>query len=484
MTLIAIGRETGARVRRGGVHRSNLVLGLTVAVAAVAAVGFVGFGAESLWHLHTNDASLRSAIETGITLSALVSAVLLLAHFRHTRALRDLLLLVTLATASLTDFVFNALPAYHYATGLYGAGARTALTVLIAGAFAAIAFVPATRTVVSARRLVRIAVPCGLAWIALGELIDLVAGPVHQPGRVGAYRPVSVAMALIAFALLVISSQGFAERRARGDREAGLLAIAAVLLAGAQLSKLALPVVAPDWVVPADVLRVSVYALLLVVSVRLYRKSQAEIARNALAGERRRIARDLHDGLAQDLAFIAAHSERLAKDYGADHPLAIAAQRALATSRGQIVDLEASHAPTTEAAIREVAAEFGSRFGVEVSVTVDQPDSLAVAEPADHDRSELVRITREAIANSVRHGGAHRVDVKLGSHRADVLLRISDDGCGFAGSTSQTAGTGLGLRTMRQRALALGAELRPGHGESGGAEIDVIALGGGAYPEL
>jgi signal transduction histidine kinase len=484
MTLIAIGRETGARVRPGGVQRANLVLGLAVAVAAVAVVGFAGFGAERLWHLHTNDAPLRSAIETGITLSALFSAVLLLAHFRHTRALRDLLLLAVLATASLTDFVFNALPAYHYETGIYGAGARMASTLLMASIFAAVAFVPARRTVANGRRLLGIALPAAICWVAFGELVDLIAGPVHVQGPTGDYRPLSIAMALIAFTLLMASSHGFAERRGRGDSEAGLLAVAAVLMGAAQLSKLAMPVVPPDWVVPADALRVCAYGLLLLASVRLYRKSQAETARDALAAERRRIARDLHDGLAQDLAFIALHSERLAADYGADHPLAIAAQRALATSRGQIVDLEASHAPTTEAAIREVAAEFGSRFGVEVSVTVDRPDSTADAEPADNDRSELVRITREAIANAVRHGGAGRVDVKLGSHGADVLLRISDDGCGFAGSTGQTAGTGLGLRTMRQRALRLGAELRSGQGESGGAAIDVIALSSGAHPDL
>lgn len=482
MTVIAIGRERGARARSGGVHRSKLILGIIVALAAIAVVGFAGFGAEQLWRLHTNDAALRSSIETAITLSALISAVLLLAHFRQTRLLRDLLLLAALATASLTDFVFNALPAYHYETGIYGAGARMALTLLIASIFVAVAFVPAQRRVVDGRRLLAVAVPAAFYWVALGELVDLIVGPVRENGPMGSYRPFAVTVALIAFALLVASAAGFAERRGRGDSEAGLLAVAAVLLAGAQLSKLALPVVPPDWVMPADALRVCAYGLLLLTSVRLYRKSQDQLARDALTAERLRIARDLHDGLAQDLAFIAAHSERLALEYGSEHPLVVAATRALAVSRGKIVDLEASGAPSTEAALREIAAEFGARF--EVDVTVDVADRMVDCDRSEKDRRELVRITREAIANAVRHGGARHVSVRLGSGRDGVLLRITDDGCGFPGARSETAGTGMGLRTMQARARRIGAHLRASSSHQGGTDVDVVALSAGAHPEL
>ena len=50
--------------------------------------------------------------------------------------------------------------------------------------------------------------------------------------------------------------------------------------------------------------------------------------------DRKRLARDLHDGICQDLAFIAAHGARLAREEGDDHPIAVAARRALAASRG------------------------------------------------------------------------------------------------------------------------------------------------------
>ncbi|HEX4010642.1 MAG TPA: ATP-binding protein, partial [Solirubrobacteraceae bacterium] len=441
----------------------------------MAVVGFAGFGAERIWRLHANDAPLRSAIETGIVLSALASAGLLLAHFRQTRLLRDLLLLAALATVALTDFVFNALPAHHYETGIYGAGARMALSVVIAGIFLAVAFAPAHRRVIGGRRLVRIAVPAAICWVALGELVDLMAGPVRDSGPLGIYRPMSVAVALIAFGLLVVSACGFAERRSRGDIEAGLLAAAALLMAGAQLTKLAVPVVPADWVMPADALRIGAYSLLLVTAVRMYRRSRDQMARDALTAERRRIAQDLHDGLAQDLAFIAAHSERLAQEYGADHPLAIAAQRALAHSRGKIVDLEATDAPTTEAALRKVAAEFGDRFGVDVTVTVENADRCADATRSEPERRELVRIAREAIANAVNHGGARNVCVELGAPNGTLLLRVTDDGCGFAGADASSSGTGLGMTAMRRRATKLGAQLRAGATECGGARIDVIA---------
>jgi signal transduction histidine kinase len=203
----------------------------------------------------------------------------------------------------------------------------------------------------------------------------------------------------------------------------------------------------------------------------MYRRSQDQFARDAVSAERMRIARDLHDGLAQDLAFIAAHSERLAREFGADHPLAIAATRALAASRGQIVDLEASHASSTEAALREVAGELSSRFNVNVKVVVD---GAVNTERGEHERTELVRIAREAIANAVRHGGARNVTVRLGSRRDDLLLRVSDDGCGFGGAAQDTAGTGLGMRTMRARAKSVGGRLVTRTHESGGAEIEVI----------
>jgi signal transduction histidine kinase len=439
------------------------------AACAVVMVGLVGYGAGQLWQVHATDAALRSAIETGVTLSALVSALLLLTRFRQTRVLRDLLLLAALATLALTDFVFNALPAYHDQTGSDRAGARIATTILIAGIFLAAAFAPADREVKAGRRLAAIAVPTAVFWIVMGELVDLIAGPGH--GRSGAYGPLATSVTVTCCLALLISAFGFAVRRRDGDRAPGLLAAAVTCLAGAQLATLGLGVVPLDWVTPSDALRVAGYGLLLATAVDLYRRSQDQIARDAVSAERVRIARDLHDSLAQDLAFIAAHSERLTREFGAEHPMAIATARALAVARGQIVDLEASHASTTQAALREVAAEMSARHNINVNVVVDRAVNT---ERSDHERRELVRIAREAIANAARHGGARNVTVRLGSRRDDLLLGVSDDGCGFGGSR-RMPGTGLGMRTMRARAKSVGGRLVARTAESGGAEIVVVS---------
>ncbi|MGH2927370.1 MAG: sensor histidine kinase [Solirubrobacteraceae bacterium] len=410
-------------------------------------------------------------------LAALVAAALLLARFHQTRQLRDLLLLAALSVAALTDFAFNAMPAYGYQTSVYGAGARMALAVLIAVSLAATALVPAHQVVAGRRRLGRVVALAALCWVAFGELIDLLVGPVRAEGSGGGVAMVPRVTAVIAFALLIFAAVSFAARREQEDRDAGLLGVAALLMAGVQLSRLALSVVPAEWVMPDDALRLGFYCVMLIVGVQLYRRSREEMEHDAVIAERLRIARDLHDGLAQDLAFIAAHSERLARAYGAEHPLTVAARRALAAARGEIVDLAGSGAESVTGALEVLAAEFEARFGVKVSVTGRDGD----VECSESDRPELVRIAREAIANAVHHGGARHVEVTLGSRHGGQLLRVSDDGRGFGSAVgSGTGGTGLGLRTMRDRASRLGAAITIGGDEPGGTWIEVASLREGA----
>jgi signal transduction histidine kinase len=449
-----------------------LVVGIMLIAIAIAC--FIGYVMPRLWSIHTAAATLRPSLETGIAAAAVVGAILLVARFRQTRLLRDLLLLTAFAAVALTDFVFHALPAYDLQTRGYGAGAGIAMTILAAGAFVAVAFVPVPQRVVARpRRGLMLAALAAVAWIGLGELVELANGLVLGRGPVGLDAPVWTAAALLCFVLLLASGARFAHGCRVDDTEAKLLTGAAILLAGGELGTLGMPVAPADWVTPGDALRVGAFAMLIAVSVILYRQSVRQKAREALAAERLRIAGDLHDGLAQDLAFIAAHSERLARLVGADHPVAVAAARALATSRGQIVDLEASSATTTAAALREVAAEAQARFSVRITVQVLSMDQ---SEPSSAERTELVRIAREAIANAVRHGNAKHITVTLGSRHEPFLLRVTDDGSGLPGpgqSTAPTAGTGLGMRAMRARSSRIGAQLRARRREHGGTEIEV-----------
>ena len=126
-------------------------------------------------------------------------------------------------------------------------------------------------------------------------------------------------------------------------------------------------------------------------------RARAEDQQAAVRAERDRIASDLHDSLAQDLAIIAVHAQRLEGEFGMEHPLALASRGALAASRGVIADLAAAEAPTVETALRQVAAELAARFGVTVVVRVGDASGGPGANGHDFataDREQLVRIAR------------------------------------------------------------------------------------------
>src|SRR5262249_2840960 len=151
-------------------------------------------------------------------------------------------------------------------------------------------------------------------------------------------------------------------------------------------------------------MRVPAIALLLCAAVVLERRVRARWAKAAALAERRRVARDLHDGIAQDLAFIAAHGAQMASEMGGDHPVVVAARRALAVSRSTISDLSDPAGATAGEALDAVAHELRERFDVAIAVDAQIDDHLPSGV-----REHLSRIAREAIANAARHGQARNV---------------------------------------------------------------------------
>jgi signal transduction histidine kinase len=407
-------------------------------------------------------------------LAAVISAVLLRTQFHHGRRLYDLLLLAALGSVAWTEVVFRALPAFsNIDTETYGAGASLACTLLLTGILLAAAFADTKRLIAPELRLAMLAGLVAVGVVLLGIVLDGIAG-VDSDAASPVYEPLVMTLSLISFCGLLLAGFGFASRADGASRDRWLLAAATYLLATASLQQLVLPLAPDTWLSPGQLFRFSAYVLLLTVSVRIYRRTRDRLAQEAVTAERVRIARDLHDGLAQDLAFISAHGERLEREFGKAHPLAVAARRALAASREAIVDLEASEASTTSAALTEVADELGAKFGVNVTVREQKPSDPDVSMA---DRREIVRIAREAIVNAIRHGGARNVEVTLGSKDTELVLQVVDDGCGLGSLAAQTtAGTGLGMRAMRARAWALDSRLVARRRDTGGTEISVIAL--------
>jgi signal transduction histidine kinase len=192
---------------------------------------------------------------------------------------------------------------------------------------------------------------------------------------------------------------------------------------------------------------------------------QAELRDAAAQEERRRLARDLHDGVAQDLAFILQFGRHLAargEPAPALERLVAAAQGALDESRHAISALRrAPGVPLSEALVL-TAREIAEREGGEVRATVDP--SVSVPQAAEE---ALLRIAREASVNAFRHGAARTLHIELSAGQR-LRLVITDDGRGFEVPAGDGAPGRLGLLTMRERAEEIGAELSivsaPGRG--------------------
>jgi signal transduction histidine kinase len=180
--------------------------------------------------------------------------------------------------------------------------------------------------------------------------------------------------------------------------------------------------------------------------------------------ERRRIARDLHDGLAQELAFIGRNLRRLDDGDETVTRLRASAARALSESRQAIAALTKPLDVPLAVTLADAARETGEREGTEVDVVVPHGIELDYRR-----RDALIRIACEATTNAARHGSARHVRVEVVDDRRRVRLRVVDDGSGFDPEhTLSHRAQGLGLTSMRERAHAVGGSFDifslPGHG--------------------
>ncbi len=205
------------------------------------------------------------------------------------------------------------------------------------------------------------------------------------------------------------------------------------------------------------------------------RQELAAVERQAgVLEERQRLAREIHDTLAQGFTSIVMHLEAAeARSDGPDdgwrHHLEAArrtARESLTESRRFLAalrpgPLESSPLPET---LQRVVAEWSRETGTRATFTVVGTPRTAAPE-AD---VTLLRATQEALTNARRHASASHVAVTLSYLDDQVLLDVRDDGAGFDANGSATSSPGLGLVGMRERAARLGGsvavESRPGVG--------------------
>jgi signal transduction histidine kinase len=190
-----------------------------------------------------------------------------------------------------------------------------------------------------------------------------------------------------------------------------------------------------------------------------------ELERQATSEERRRVARELHDGLAHELAFIASKARRT------DAPsemkeLSGAADRALDEARRAITVLSLSAPQSLVSALTQTAEDLGSRLGVPVLVDLDEHVEVGA------DVSEqLLRIVREGLTNAAVHADPHYVTVTLREKPDGYRLVIADDGRGF--DPTNVDPTRFGLVSMRERAGSFGGSFSVDSSPGAGTRLEV-----------
>jgi two-component system NarL family sensor kinase len=212
---------------------------------------------------------------------------------------------------------------------------------------------------------------------------------------------------------------------------------------------------------------------------RRVRKSQQERERllnhalDASNVERRRIARDLHDGVVQDLAAVSYSLSAAAE--GAPAPFDAELREAAAETRhgiGQLRTLLVEiyppelHRAGLAAALGDLLAGCEAR-GIKTRLDVD-PD----VELGRDSEALFFRVAQEALRNVVKHAGATNVEVKVGRANGRVQLLVEDDGAGF--DLAQAQGNGhFGLRILEDLVRESGAELEIDSTPGTGSRISV-----------
>jgi len=210
-------------------------------------------------------------------------------------------------------------------------------------------------------------------------------------------------------------------------------------------------------------------------SFHRHRMKQARAQFSFVLAERNRIARELHDTLAQGFAGIAFQLEAVATRLTeapaqAQQHLKLALQmvrHSLAEARRSVMNLRSAALDKGDlgAALADTARQMMADKPVDVQLKI----SGAVRPlPAEIENS-LLRIGQEAITNALKYAGGEKIRIELTYQSQLVLLRIEDNGQGFDPATfAATDGVHFGLLGMRERAKQIGARLsiqsQPGQG--------------------
>lgn len=191
--------------------------------------------------------------------------------------------------------------------------------------------------------------------------------------------------------------------------------------------------------------------------------------------EQRRLGQDLHDGLCQHLAGIELMSEVLEQKLAARSKDVAGRAGEIAKHVRDAIDqtrlLARGLSPVTleseglMSALQELATSTEKMFGIACRFDWTRPVSLHDHTVATH----LFRIAQEAVSNAFKHGKASRIVIRLSKQSGNVVLRVSDNGCGLPKVIPRKKG--MGLRIMQSRAGMIGGTLTFEQLPQGGAGV-------------
>src|ERR671931_2610855 len=412
---------------------------------------------------------VRLVLDTMVALAAVLVAVLAGVRFSVDGRRLDWLLCAGFSLVAGSTFCFGIAPILggqplHRTEQWSWIWGRVLAGVLIAAA----AF--ARRRTAARRRelfelLVFVPAVLILIWIfadSFGDVLpSLTASDRTQPPLLTATLGLRALASLVAVV-------GFGLRfRARGNDLDRWLALGATLSLFADLHYVFTPLVSNGFVSTGDFLRLLSYAVLLVGVWRAIRF--AEFGR-AVAEERARVAREIHDGLAQYLFAVSTHASMLESGGSAETvlpQLREAAAAAQQEARFAVLALSsAGGSAPFDSALRRYVDFLTADGELEVDLEIQAGIRLAPDE-----QIEVFRIVQEGLANARKHAGARHADVRIEEREGERFVLVVDDGSGFDEAEISAR---QGLKNMRARATSIGGGVRVVSAPGRGTALEVV----------
>lgn len=414
--------------------------------------------------------ALHVALETTAAITASTAAFLLLGRFWRTGYLDELILSAGLSLLAIANFAFAALPAAFDLQANRASAWSMLYTVMVAELLICVAALLPRRRLAAGPRW-PLLIYAGAALLAGAGTVPMFNNPVLVPHGValaGPQHPSFVGTIVLAL-LSILAALGFARRhRLTNDELSGWLAVGCIIAGASSVNYYFHPATLSNWVYTGDVFRLGFYLALLVGAAREIASYWRMVVAAASLEERRRLARDVHDGLAQEIAFIG-RNVRLLREQGAEPQLVDrildSVARAHEESRRVVGALAARLDEPLDQALARAVRDAAGRYGASVDMELASGILLSPKE-----REAVVRIASEAVSNAARHSGANVLRLYLERLEAGMRLQVVDDGAGFDDDDRRS---GFGLITMRDRAEALGGQLRIESRRGSGTRVEL-----------